>query len=74
MPGHNRAQEKERGGDTALGHAETPETMLSRDDGNGGERRRPAIQKGGTKAAIRTVDARHDVNALHHSQRAGISY
>ncbi|GAN71902.1 hypothetical protein ASY01nite_24430 [Acetobacter syzygii] len=37
MPGHNRAQEKERGGDTALGHAETPETMLSRDDGNGGK-------------------------------------
>ncbi|GAC88989.1 hypothetical protein NBRC3257_3186 [Gluconobacter thailandicus NBRC 3257] len=31
-----RAQEKERGGETALGHAETPETMLCRDDGNGG--------------------------------------
>lgn len=27
---------KDRGGDTALGHVETPEKMLCRDDGNVG--------------------------------------
>jgi len=36
VSGRNRAQEQERGEGASRRHAETPETMLCQDDGNGG--------------------------------------